>query len=97
MTVQFLAFTVALGRENITPRTFKQINQLEAPSKASSIIKLPSWEEDSRLAETHIFQKQESQTSCGMSTPQWEQKASAFTSQMAGVEDRGLAGPQALP
>lgn len=67
MRVQFLASTVSLGRENTMPRTLKQINQLDAPSKASSIIKLPLEEEDSRLAETHIFQKQESQTSCGMS------------------------------
>lgn len=90
MRVQFLAFTVALGRENTMPSTLKQIHQLDAPSKASSIIKLPSWEEDSRLAETHIFQKQKSQTSCGMSTPpQWEQKASTFTSQMASVGREG--------
>lgn len=54
-----------------------------------SIIKRPSSSEGSRLAETHMFQKQESQASCGMSTPQWEQKASTSTSQMASVGRQG--------
>lgn len=68
--------------------------------KESSIIKPPSSSsssQDSRLAETHMFQKQETQVYCSMSTPKWEQKASTFTSQMASVGRGGWLDPKPFP